>query len=196
MARKWIVDEDFWGRTTVEEEDNGDGGFAAFVLLSLFFSILAAIVAVIVSFVAVGVLFGTFTSIKNYIKGVRCHSLNIGQTFVYTWNANEQRMRDFFDDAVKYDRNHDKHGILVKTFYITSGIGVILVGTLLLIVCAAIHSVLGFFVWIIKKMIGEGNTIEPATQNNDVKLQEQTLRFPDDNAAEDIRVKRKKRQTK
>lgn len=153
MSRRWNIEENYWGGYTVEEQERNNGGeLAIFLIFSFFFSILAAILVAIASFVAVGVFFGLFTSINNYIKGVRLFPLKIGKTIILAWNSNERKMRDFFDDAVKYDKNHDKHGRMVKTFYVMSGIGVIFVGTLLMPIWIIIHSIIVFFVCIYKRI--------------------------------------------
>lgn len=191
MGRKWTVDEDYLGRTTIEEEDNSDGSFFVFVILSLIISVLGVIVAVIGTFVLVGVLYGTFTGIKNYVNGIRCHSLHVGKTFIYTWNANEQRMHNFFDDAVKYDRNHEKHGMLVKAFYITSGLGVFLIGTILLPVFFVIHSVISFFVIGTRGIFGIDKNNVLKSEDDELKFLEQTNHSSDWNIKSESQVKQK-----
>ena len=101
-------------------------------------------------------------------------------------------MHNFFDDAVKYDRNHEKHGMLVKAFYITSGLGVFLIGTILLPVFFVIHSVISFSVMGTRRLLGMERSVVLKPEEDELKFLEQTNHSADWNNKYESQVKQKR----
>lgn len=126
-------------RYVVREEDEGSDVMVGTFLITMIVTVLSFIAAVFVAFVAVGTIWGTFTSIKNYISGVVSNGSRLGETISEAWNGNVDSMQYFFDTARDY--NHLLPA-LVKPFLVMAGVGVILVGTVLLPVWIIVHSVL------------------------------------------------------
>ena len=111
-----------------EEDDSSD--FAVGMLVFMFFaSIIAIIVGIFGAFIAVGVVWGTLTSVRNYIVAVRHYGMNLGTTVSYAWQGNIASMKFFFDAAHDYDHIMP---YFVKPFLIMAGVGVIIDGTVLL----------------------------------------------------------------
>ena len=132
---------------TIYEEDDTSTGldlvFFSFIL-SILMTILAVIVSIFGAFIAVGVVWGTFKSIFNYIKGAIETKAHLGHTIEFAWRANVLHMQYFFNLANCYD------GILaafVKTFLVMAGVGVISIGTILLPVWIVIHSVIQLIIF-------------------------------------------------
>lgn len=115
-----------------DHDDSSGEAFFAIVILTIF----AAIIYFFLAFIAVGVTFGTFTSISNYIKAVRLHPDKIGRSIAFAWNANVEKMEYFFDIAQSH-----KDSRLIKLFMAMSGMGVVTVGTVLLPVWSSLHCV-------------------------------------------------------
>lgn len=115
-----------------DHDDSSGEAFFAIVILTIF----AAIIYFFLAFIAVGVTFGTFTSISNYIKAVRYHPDKIGRSIAFTWNANVEKMEYFFDIAQSH-----KDSRLIKLFMAMSGMGVVTVGTILIPVWSSMHCV-------------------------------------------------------
>ena len=120
-----------------EEDDSSDVMVGSFVI-TLIITIISFIAVVVLAFIAVGVVWGTFTSIKNYISGVVAKGSQLGKTISEAWNGNVDSMQYFFDEARDYTHIMPA---LVKTFLVMSGVGVIVVGTVLLPVWIIIHAV-------------------------------------------------------
>ena len=115
-----------------DDDDNSGEAFLAIVILT----IVAVIVYFFAAFLAVGVTYGTITSVANYIKAMWNHPIRIGRAIGFAWNANVHSMEYFFDRA----QNH-KDSRLIKLFMAMSGMGVAVVGTIILIAFIPIHVV-------------------------------------------------------
>ena len=125
-----------------EEDDSSD--FAVGMLVFMFFaSIIAIIVGIFGAFIAVGVVWGTLTSVRNYILAVKFNGMNLGTTVSYAWQGNIASMKFFFDAAHDYDHIMP---YFVKPFLIMAGVGVIIVGTVLLPVWMLFHVIGMIFV--------------------------------------------------
>lgn len=131
MAKKFTIYED-------EENSNA----VEILLLTIVVTIIGIIASIFAAFVIVGVLWGTFKSLYNYINAVVQTRGNVGPTITYAWNDNVDNMQYFFKLANDYDGILK---ILVRTFLVMAGVGIIFVGTILLPVYIALHLIL----WII-----------------------------------------------
>lgn len=125
-------------RYVIREEDESSDVMVGSFIITMIVTVLFFVAVVITAFIAVGVIWGTFTSIKNYISGVVAEGSHLGKTISEAWNGNVDSMHYFFDMARDY--NHFL-STLVKPFLFTAGVGVILVGTVLLPVWIIIHAV-------------------------------------------------------
>lgn len=124
-------------RYVIREEDDSSDVMIGTFIITMIITVISFIAAVLVAFIAVGTIWGTFTSIKNYISGVVDYGSQLGKTISGTWYENIDSMQYFFDAARDYD--HILPG-LVKPFLVMSGVGVIVVGTVLLPVWIIVHS--------------------------------------------------------
>lgn len=115
--------------------DAGSFAIVSFIITAIV-TVLAAIAAVIGAFVAVGVIWGTSVSVVNYFKAVSTAPNSVGQAVASAWNANVEKMHDFFDKARDYNHILPK---LVKIFLVMAGVGVVFVGTVLIPVWIIIH---------------------------------------------------------
>lgn len=125
-------------RYVIREEDEGSDVMVGTFIITMIVSVISFIAAVFAAFIAVGTIWGTFTSIKNYINGVVANGSRLGETISEAWNGNVDSMQYFFDMARDYDHILPA---LVKPFLVMAGVGVIVVGTVLLPVWIIVHSV-------------------------------------------------------
>ena len=125
-------------RYVIREEDESSDVMVGTFIITMIVTVISFIAVVVFAFIAVGVVWGTFTSIKNYISGVVAEGSHLGKTISEAWNGNVDSMQYFFDTARDY--NHIL-STLVKPFLVMAGVGVILVGTVLLPVWIIIHTV-------------------------------------------------------
>lgn len=125
-------------RYVIREEDESSDVMVGTFIVTMIVTVISFIAAAFVAFIAVGTIWGTFTSIKNYIGGVVANGSQLGGTVSKTWNGNVDSMQYFFDTARDYDHILPA---LVKPFLIMAGVGVIVVGTVLLPVWIIVHSV-------------------------------------------------------
>ena len=125
-------------RYVIREEDESSDVMVGTFIITMIVTVLSFIAAVFVAFIAIGTIWGTFTSIKNYISGVVAKGSQLGGTISEAWNGNVDSMQYFFDTARDYDHILPA---LVKPFLVMAGVGVIVVGTVLLPVWIIIHSV-------------------------------------------------------
>ena len=115
-----------------DDDDSPGESFLAIVILT----IIAVIVYFFAAFLAVGVTYGTITSVVNYIKAAWNYPTRLGRAISFAWNANVKSMEYFFDMA----QDH-KDSRLIKLFMAMSGIGVAVVGTIILATFLSIHAV-------------------------------------------------------
>lgn len=105
-------------------------------------TVIGIIASIFAAFIIVGVLWGTFKSLYNYVNAVVQSRGEVGRTITYAWNDNVIDMQYFFNRANYYDGILK---ILVRTFLVMAGVGIIFVGTILLPVYIVLHLV----IWII-----------------------------------------------
>ena len=113
-------------------DDSSGEAFLAIVILT----IVAVIDYFFAAFLAVGVTYGTITSVANYIKAMWNHPIRIERAIGFAWKANVHSMEYFFDIAQSH-----KDSRLIKLFMAMSGMGVAVVGTIILIAFIPIHVV-------------------------------------------------------
>lgn len=126
--------------TVYEEEENSNA--VEIFLLTIVATVIGIIASIFAAFIIVGVLWGTFKSLYNYINAVVQTQGDVGRTITYAWNDNVIDMQYFFNRANYYDGILK---ILVRTFLVMAGVGIIFVGTILLPVYIVLHLV----IWII-----------------------------------------------
>lgn len=126
--------------TVYEEEENSNA--VEIFLLTIVATVIGIIASIFAAFIIVGVLWGTFKSLYNYVNAVVQTRGEVGRTITYAWNDNVIDMQYFFNRANYYDGILK---ILVRTFLVMAGVGIIFVGTILLPVYIALHLV----IWII-----------------------------------------------
>lgn len=124
-------------RYVIREEDESSDVMVGTFIITMIVTVISFIAAVFVAFIAVGTIWGTFTSIKNYISGIVANGFQLGETISEAWNGNVDSMQYFFDTARDYDHILPA---LVKPFLVMAGVGVIIVGTALLPIWILIHS--------------------------------------------------------
>lgn len=108
-------------------------------IISAIVMVLIVIASVVGAFVAVGIIWGTYISVANYVKGATLDIRQIRQSVSNTWGANVLNMQLFFDKARDYNHIMPK---LVKVFLVMAGVGVIFVGTILIPVWMLMHSLI------------------------------------------------------
>ncbi|MCQ2337898.1 MAG: hypothetical protein MJ001_03100 [Paludibacteraceae bacterium] len=126
--------------TVYEEEENSNA--VEIFLLTIVATVIGIIASIFAAFIIVGVLWGTFKSLYNYVNAVVQSRGEVGRTITYAWNDNVIDMQYFFNRANYYDGILK---ILVRTFLVMAGVGIIFVGTILLPVYIVLHLV----IWII-----------------------------------------------
>lgn len=126
--------------TVYEEEENSNA--VEIFLLTIVATVIGIIASIFAAFIIVGVLWGTFKSLYNYVNAVVQTRGEVGRTITYAWNDNVIDMQYFFNRANYYDGILK---ILVRTFLVMAGVGIIFVGTILLPVYIVLHLV----IWII-----------------------------------------------
>lgn len=126
--------------TVYEEEENSNA--VEIFLLTIVATVIGIIASIFAAFIIVGVLWGTFKSLYNYVNAVVQTQGDVGRTITYAWNDNVIDMQYFFNRANYYDGILK---ILVRTFLVMAGVGIIFVGTILLPVYIVLHLV----IWII-----------------------------------------------
>lgn len=122
----------------IREEDESSDVMVGTFIITMIVTVISFIAVVVFAFIAVGIVWGTFTNIKNYISGVVAEGSHLGKTISEAWNGNIESMQYFFDTARDYSHILST---LVKPFLVMAGVGVILVGTVLLPVWIIIHAV-------------------------------------------------------
>lgn len=123
-------------KVTVYEEEEASNA-AEFLALTIVATIIGVIASIFAAFIVVGVVWGSFKSMYNYVNAVVKTPTLVGRTITIAWNDNVVNMQYFFHLANDYDGILE---ILVKTFLVMAGVGIILVGTILLPVWIALHS--------------------------------------------------------
>ena len=128
------------------DESSPSDGPVWMALLVFVFMIIGFITSVFAAFMAVGVVWGVFTSIRNYCLASGREGRSMGRTISQAWDRNVASMNVFFDASKSFTQGHtiDK---LVKSFLSMSGIGVIVVGTVCMPVWMAIHALVLFVTW-------------------------------------------------
>lgn len=136
-------------KVTVDDDDNGAGALLAVsFIISAIITIIGIIAGIFAAFTAVGIVWGTIKSIVNYCKGIANFGvLKIGSVVKFTWNANVEEMQLFFDKANYYDHILP---VLVKTFLVASGVGLIIVGTITIPVWLLFHLMIALFVKLLR----------------------------------------------
>ena len=138
-------------RYVIREEDDGSDfavGMFVFMILS---SIVAVILSIFGAFIVVGVVWGTLASIRNYIGAVSDNGSILGETVADAWRRNVESMQFFFDAARDYTHLMP---YFVKPFLVMSGVGVIIVGTVLIPFWIVLHLIGMVFVFPFRKTAG------------------------------------------
>ena len=133
-------------------KDHDDSSGEA-VLAIIILTVVAVIVYFFAAFLAVGVTYGTITSVVNYIKAMWNHPIRIGRAIGFAWNANVHSMEYFFDMA----QDH-KDSRMIKLFMAMSGMGVAVVGTIILVAFIPVHAVFWTITLPVHKKIGTSKT--------------------------------------
>lgn len=121
----------------VKEKSSGTGDMmVGGVIVVLILSFLFVIIAILVAFILIGLIWGLFVCFRNYCCGVVTHGLHIGKAIALAWKRNIESAKYFFDKAKYYDHILP---ILVKPFLVLVGIGDIVMETLLFPVCIVLH---------------------------------------------------------
>lgn len=83
-------------RYVIREEDDSSDVMIGTFIITMLVTVISFVAAVLIAFIAVGAIWGTFTSIKNYISGVVDNGSQLGKTISGTWYENVDSMQYFF----------------------------------------------------------------------------------------------------
>ncbi|MBQ9638564.1 MAG: hypothetical protein IJV22_03285 [Bacteroidales bacterium] len=129
-------------RWIIQEDDGTSDGFwmaMAMFFMSVVLAVVGSIIAIFAAFCLVGIIWGTFMSLKNYISGAVLYPTSMGKTISYAWFSNVEQMQWFFDSARDYTHILPA---LIKPFLVMAGVGVIFVGTVLFPAWIILHAAL------------------------------------------------------